>query len=236
MASKAKAKKVAGADDVTAKDLSAIGLQSFKMENIHRNIIKNASYNPRTLSDAAKAKLKKGLARHGLVAPLTWNRRSGNLVGGHQRISQLDDLAGTDNYTLDVAVIDVEEGREKEINILLNNGAAQGEWDLEALSALLKDSSVEFEGTGFDHADVYRMFGDDVVLNRDDPLDELAVKVREARDKYNEISNKAAAADDGEFYIVVVFRDQNQVTEFLTKHKLPDNRYQSAEELMDKMK
>jgi hypothetical protein len=80
---------------------------------MNRSQLKAAPYNPRILSEAAKRKLRTGLKKHGLVAPLTFNKRTGNMVGGHQRLDQLDALAGTANYELDVAVIDVDEVREK---------------------------------------------------------------------------------------------------------------------------
>src|SRR5688572_10862319 len=54
--------------------------------------INPASYNPRKdlqPSDPAYSRLKKALERFDLVEPLVWNKRSGNLVGGHQRLKIL---------------------------------------------------------------------------------------------------------------------------------------------------
>ncbi|RZN30510.1 ParB/RepB/Spo0J family partition protein [Bradyrhizobium sp. Leo121] len=219
-------------DKQAVADLKSRGFQSFTMVKVHRSRIKNAPYNPRTLGEAEKRKLKSVLKKHGLVAPLTWNVRTGNMVGGHQRLSQLDSLMGTSDYELDVAQIDVDDTREKEINIALNNPNAQGDWDLEQLNTLLKVPGLDFAGAGFDHADVFRMFGDSVVEARDDPLDELAAKVREARELYGSISERSAGRDNDNFFIVVVFRDEAQLTGFLQRAKLPDNRYQSGEEIM----
>lgn len=56
--------------------------QNYDTETISRSDIKNAPYNPRIMDADAKKRLKKNIQRHGLVAALTWNKRTGNLVGG----------------------------------------------------------------------------------------------------------------------------------------------------------
>lgn len=56
--------------------------QKFETETINRQEIKNAPYNPRIMSKGEKKRLKENIAEHGLVSTLTWNRRTGNLVGG----------------------------------------------------------------------------------------------------------------------------------------------------------
>lgn len=60
--------------------------QAYDTETINRSDIKNAPYNPRIMDVKAKKRLKANIAKHGLVAALTWNKRTGNLVGGHQRL------------------------------------------------------------------------------------------------------------------------------------------------------
>lgn len=59
--------------------------QNYDTETISRDMIKNAPYNPRIIDKEAKRRLRKNIAKHGLVSALTWNKRTGNLVGGHQR-------------------------------------------------------------------------------------------------------------------------------------------------------
>lgn len=66
--------------------------QSFDTETINRSMIKNAEYNPRIMDEKAKKRLKNTIRTHGIVSALTWNKRTGNLVGGHQRLEQLDAL------------------------------------------------------------------------------------------------------------------------------------------------
>lgn len=63
--------------------------QSFETATIHRGQIKNAEYNPRIMSKDAKKRLRKSIRDSGLVAALTWNRRTGNLVGGISGLNSL---------------------------------------------------------------------------------------------------------------------------------------------------
>jgi hypothetical protein len=48
-----------------------------------------APYNPRTISSEALAGLRGSVERFGLVEPVVWNRRTGRVVGGHQRLKVL---------------------------------------------------------------------------------------------------------------------------------------------------
>lgn len=212
--------------------LRELGLESYEIVQVARSQLTDAPYNPRLIGEAEKRKLRAGLKKHGLVAPITWNARTGHIVSGHQRINQLDALAGSPDYELTVARIDVDETREKELNILLNNPNAQGDWDMEKLNELLRIPELDLPGAGFDHADVYRLFGESALAERGDALDELAEKVREFRDRYQELFKRSAQRQSTDFYCVVVFRDAEQLSTFLREHGLPDNRYQSGEEIM----
>jgi hypothetical protein len=212
-------------------DLSSMGLQTYRMVKMHRSQLKGAPYNPRILSEPAKRKLRAGLKKHGMVAPPTWNERTGNVVGGHQRLDALDALAGTANYDLDVAVIDVDELREKELNLLLNNQEAAGDFDLEGLQGILRTDGIDLEGTGFDHSDVFKLFGDSVMMMHDDgQLEAFAARVREMRDAYDGVTSGQGNRNSEDFYMVVVFRNEAARDRFAAKHGLDSNRYQSGEE------
>ena len=82
--------------------------QAYETDTISRDMIKNAPYNPRIMDEGAKKRLKRNIAKHGLVSALTWNKRTGNLVGGHQRLEQLDALEKSKDYELTVCVVDVD--------------------------------------------------------------------------------------------------------------------------------
>ncbi|MGE0191967.1 MAG: site-specific DNA-methyltransferase [Planctomycetota bacterium] len=92
-----------------------------------------AGYNPRTISDAALAGLGESIGRFGLVQPIIVNARTGNVVGGHQRLKVLE-ARGVE--ATDVVVIDVEEAEEKALNLALNSPRISGEWTADALGLL----------------------------------------------------------------------------------------------------
>lgn len=64
-----------------------VSCRLFATERWSRDRIKNALYNPRTIDRFARQKLEADLKKVGLLAPLTVNRRTGNIVGGHQRLA-----------------------------------------------------------------------------------------------------------------------------------------------------
>lgn len=123
--------------DLFIPEVSA--LQKFKAETISRTQIKNAEYNPRTISDERRAKLHESIERFGLVQAPVWNKRTGNLVGGHKRIEEIDSLSQSPEYSLTVNAIDVGEEEEKALNIILNSPEIGGEFDEDLLQKLLAE-------------------------------------------------------------------------------------------------
>jgi len=56
-----------------------------------------AAYNPRRdlkPGDKDYEKLKRSIEEFGFVEPVVWNRRTGFVVGGHQRLKVLLDMGG----------------------------------------------------------------------------------------------------------------------------------------------
>lgn len=133
---------------------------------VHRSELTGASYNPRSIDKVAARRLRESIRCHGLVGGIVWNRRTGNLVGGHQRIAQLDDLEGGNDYLIEVDAIDVDEVHEREINIALNNLQIQGKFDHDKLAELMLDlhqKGRNVERTGYSSHDQLEMLGDDVL-------------------------------------------------------------------------
>lgn len=190
-----------------AEALADGALEKFKIEKVHRNQIQGAPYNPRSISDDARRKLKDNLKRVGLLSPLVWNVRSGNLVSGHQRLSQMDDLMGTANYHLTVAVVDLDAKTEKEQNIFFNNAQAMGDWDFDKLGEMFKAGDMEVSATGFDLGDVKDLFGGDVL--RSDELSELSDAVTKAHDMAQEIAAERDTSQDNNFYTLLIFKDDD---------------------------
>jgi DNA modification methylase len=84
-----------------------------------------APYNPRAISPEALAGLRGSVERFGLVEPVVWNRRTGRVVGGHQRLKVLQQMGVADTQ---VVVVDLDEIEEKALNVALNNPAIAGEF------------------------------------------------------------------------------------------------------------
>lgn len=122
--------------------------------------LKAAEYNPRKdlkPGDAEYEKLKRSIQEFGYVEPVIWNKRTGKVVGGHQRLKVMKDLGFTE---VDCVVVDLDENKEKALNIALNK--ISGEWDDTLLANLLKDldgSGYDITLTGFDLAEAQELFG-----------------------------------------------------------------------------
>jgi ParB-like chromosome segregation protein Spo0J len=210
--------------------------QKFVVETIHRSEIKNAPYNPRQISDYSRKKLRDSLGKMGLVQPICWNKRTGHIVGGHQRVAALDDLERTMDYSMSVAVVDVDLKTEKELNVFLNNANAQGDWDLEKLNTLLKDAEIELENTGFDLGDVYQLFGESPEAAENSAIEVMAEQLRKAREANEQLVKGAEDNNDPDFYCVVVFKNYASRKDFTDALGLEDNRYIDGRKLQGLLK
>ena len=110
--------------------------------------IKAAEYNPRRdlqPEDAEYEKLRRSIEEFGYIEPIIWNERSGNVVGGHQRLKVLLEKGVED---IEAVVVDLDEKDEKILNVLLNK--VKGRWDIGKLADLLQqlDEAGAMELTG----------------------------------------------------------------------------------------
>lgn len=224
--------------------------QSFVIERLWRSEVRKAPYNPRVIDPNARKKLQTKLKKMGLVEPLVMNKRTGNVVSGHQRLSILDDLAdGAEDYQLDWSVIDVDSKQERELNVFLNNSNTQGVYDLDKLAIMLP--GLELEATGFDEMDLRLSLGEDRLAalfpdqqgdmfsteNQPQPVkdavSELA-RIQEIKLKKKKNREQAQLADDGEFCAIVVFQNRDELNGFLRKIGAPeDDRYVDGKRLYD---
>jgi ParB-like chromosome segregation protein Spo0J len=60
--------------------------------------LKPAPYNPRAISEESLKALGVSLEEFGDLSGFTWNKRTGNLVTGHQRLRALQDEARGDSH------------------------------------------------------------------------------------------------------------------------------------------
>lgn len=199
--------------------------QAYDTETISREQIKNAPYNPRIMDPKAKKRLKQNIAKHGLVAALTWNKRTGNLVGGHQRLEQLDALEGRKDYDLTVCVVDVDEREEAALNVQLNNPSMQGEWDLDKLANMTEEFDLDLsEDLGFTESDIDFMFeGDDrfsqlFEAQEGENMRGDLQKVKEARAKSVENLKERNSID---WYTVIVFENEADHDAFMREISIP---------------
>ncbi|TDT71542.1 DNA modification methylase [Hypnocyclicus thermotrophus] len=103
-----------------------------------------ADYNPRKdlkPGDAEYEKLKRSIEQFGYVEPVIWNKATGRVVGGHQRLKVLIDMGITE---VECVVIEMSDEKEKALNIALNK--ISGDWDKDKLAILISD----LQGTDFD--------------------------------------------------------------------------------------
>ncbi len=118
--------------------------------------LKPAPYNPRAIDDAALKALTSSLDLFGDISGIVWNRRSGHLVCGHQRIRALREKYGDSLSLCDgclcagdkrfpVRVVDWDEAIEKAANIAANSELLMGEFTAGAKS-LIEDLSAELDG------------------------------------------------------------------------------------------
>lgn len=118
-----------------------------------------ADYNPRKdlkPGDADYEKLKRSLVEFGYVEPVIWNKTTGRVVGGHQRLKVLLDMGITE---VECVVIEMDEEKEKALNIALNK--ISGDWDKDKLALLIADlQGVDFDVslTGFEPGEIDDLF------------------------------------------------------------------------------
>ncbi len=113
--------------------------------------INPASYNPRVdlqPGDPEYERLRTSIKKFDLVEPLIWNKQTGNLVGGHQRLKILKEEGRTE---VDVSVVDLSEKKEKALNLVLNK--VTGRWEVLKLRQLLQEIGSE-EFTGFSEPEI----------------------------------------------------------------------------------
>ncbi len=199
--------------------------QNYDTETISRDMIKNAPYNPRIMDEKAKVRLRKNIAKHGLVAALTWNKRTGHLVGGHQRLEQLDALEKSKDYDLTVCVVDVDEREEASLNVQLNNPSMQGEWDFDKLANMAEEFELDLSNDlGFTESDIDFMFeGDDRFSQLFDTQEGEKMrgdleKVKEARKKSVE---NLKERNNINWYTVIVFENEEDRDSFMKEISIP---------------
>ena len=156
--------------------------------------LKPADYNPRIDLESGMEeyeKLKQSILEFGFVDPPIFNKRTGNLVGGHQRVAVAKDLGLCEE--IEVSVVDLPLDKEKALNVALNK--ISGRWDDDKLALLLKELDADIlDLSGFGEDEIQ-----DVIEQYDMRLDmenekfdldyeiEKAMEQAESIDEYKKI-------------------------------------------------
>lgn len=122
---------------------------------LKRSEITPSDYNPRTITDEARKALKKNIKENGIIGGMVWNKQTGNLVSGHQKLSIADEInkyQDGNDYEIKVEVVDVDLKKEKELNVFFNSKAVQGQMDYKKLAQIFPD--IDASLAGLDDVDI----------------------------------------------------------------------------------
>lgn len=114
--------------------------------------LKFAEYNPRKIDPQNMDRLRRSIREFGFATPNTVNSHPGRenvIIGGHMR-TRAAELEGMSEVPC--WIVDLDEQKEKLLNMALNSRALQGAWDEDTLASLLvklneedADLSVAFD-------------------------------------------------------------------------------------------
>lgn len=120
------------------------------LERMPISALRPGRRNPKTMDPEARGALGESLGHFGYVDTIVYNRRTGRLVNGHQRVAELRERGFTE---VDVSVVDVDEAEEEAMRIALDNRKAQGRFNSgvgEMLDDLREPLGETFSALRFD--------------------------------------------------------------------------------------
>lgn len=163
-----------------------------KTKTVSIERLKYAPYNPRKIKKAEFEKLKRSIEKFGYVAPIIWNRATGHVVGGNQRLKALKELGYEE---VEVVEVEMSLEEEKALNIALNK--ISGEWDFPILKEVLESLDMDLqELTGWDSEEIDAIINDFVVEELPDNFDET---LNEEKDGIIIVLVKVPVEDEEEF-------------------------------------
>lgn len=208
--------------------------ENFELKTMNRKELKEAPYNPRRIDDNNRKNLKKYLKKAGLLLPpVNWNKRTGRMIGGHQRLQIMDLINQTDDYELTVVVNDLSEKEEVEANVKLNSQNLSGEYDPGKLYNLKLDfPEIDFEkDLAFKEEELDLIFSDlsiEVQENYEEDGQQYSEyqqanmeKLKETKEKYKkrmEQENKDGGTiytRDDDYSVTFIFRNNSEKKQFM---------------------
>lgn len=153
-------------------------INGFPVERKKLEELTKAPYNPRKISPEMVIALKRSLQEFGNVEPIIWNKQTGHIVGGHQRLDALLSIGETET---DVVIVDMPEEREQALNIALNK--ISGDWNFGALSDILLSLHDDMrELTGFTEDEIAALLPKQDGLTDQDAVPEVVESVAKLGD------------------------------------------------------
>lgn len=194
--------------------------------------IEPADYNPRTITEEARKKLRNSIETFGLVEPIIINTKNNRIVSGHQRYDiLLDMLMESDNlaerefdylvkddygYIFDFNQLQIKnEDYEKALNIVLNNTNLMGDYDYQKLGSLLED--LEFNGfnlefTGFDDLEL------DIFVDGHSPFDDLYDENEiEDYDDVPDFQEVQGEVPNQSYTVIISFESKEKANDFIKR-------------------
>lgn len=167
-----------------------------------------ADYNPRVElkeGDPEWAALKGSLEKYGYIVPIVWNRATGRIVSGHQRLNVLK-AQGVEE--VEVSVIECDEKAEQQLNIAMNK--VEGEWDYGKLSDLFAGfDESEITSTGFTEGELTSLFrGSEKV---EDAIEDQSDGGQQQKDSSTEPEEESG----GDFTVYLSFPSRAQAEQWL---------------------
>jgi DNA modification methylase len=144
------------------------------IEKKHIADLTPAAYNPRKISEKELENLTRSMSTFSLVELIVWNKQTGNVVSGHQRLKVLQAYEVEETQ---VVVVDLPLAKEKALNIALNR--IGGVFDLVKLKEVIIDidtGEFDIRVTGYDYDELRDLIDyqreDILSLDNDDEVPE----------------------------------------------------------------
>jgi hypothetical protein len=219
--------------------------EKFTTEVWKRSALKGAPYNPRKIDPKSMKALKENIKKVGYLSGITANRVTGNIVAGHQRVEAMDALMLSENkgktldYSLTVAVVELDEITEKSQNVFMNNPDVQGNFDITSLMKMFEETpGLNVDDMGFFSAESvnmltcgqYKELFDGRMNGPVDEEDFAGIKkdakqyTQEQIDEFKAVRKNYRFSpdqvDDGGFMLHTIFHTKTEKQEFLKAHSL----------------
>lgn len=220
-------------------------LQDYSVAEIHRSQINEAPYNPRQMPERHFKDLKRSLKKIKLRETLVWNKQTGNLVSGHQRLRVLDEewQRKYDNldYSITCTVIDVSQKEEIELNIAFNNPRLMGDYDISKMNEILssedmpdldfdiagiKDEDLQMFGVSLDIENLQNEDVESVIAGfeeiKEQKKKEIPPEEKERRKESVKQTKQAVTKNEVDTYVTISFSNQKDKRAFMEQIGEPE--------------